>query len=234
MSPTIDITCEYCAVQRHESNVWRKVENNEDLTRREVWCCNECWVCGEETEKEMCEEMGEEFTGQNTKVLEIINDAEETQDDFTNRVCGACGEGFDLADPHYYDEEEGECYCNEKCFKESNDDNFTCDKCNCVKDREFHVSLNGDDSGNTICEECIDDYIAERVRDARRLVQAELEDEEEEFVDGEYGVRMFKSKTRGWLYAEPYCFNCGHRACDGDCTCDEDEMDWREAEYEAE
>jgi hypothetical protein len=91
-----------------------------------------CWEGGEEYEKGMCEEMGEEFTGQNTKVLEIIND-----------------------------------------------------------------------------------------------------DDEEEFEEDDHGVLCFKSETDGWLYAEPYCFNCGHRARDGDCTCEEDEMDWREAEYEA-
>ena len=77
MSATIDITCEYCAVQRHESNVWRKIENYDDMTRREVWCCDECWVCGDECAKEACEEMGEEFTGQGIKVLETINDDEE-------------------------------------------------------------------------------------------------------------------------------------------------------------
>jgi len=177
MSPTTDITCEYCAVQRHECSVWRKVECHDDMTRQEVWCCNECWEGGD--------------------VLETINDEEDDSDD---------------------------------------DDNFRCDKCNCVKDREFHVSLNGDDSGNTICEECIDDYIAERVLEARRLVQAReiCNDEEEDFETDDQGVLCFKSKAKGWLYAEPYCFNCGFRARDGECVCCEDEMDWREAEYEAE
>jgi hypothetical protein len=45
---------------------------------------------------------------------------DEDQDNFTNRVCGyypECGEGFHLSDPHYYDEEEGQCYCSEECFK---------------------------------------------------------------------------------------------------------------------
>ena len=44
----------------------------------------------------------------------------EDQDDFTNRICGNydnCKNEFDTADPHYYDEEEGECYCSEECFK---------------------------------------------------------------------------------------------------------------------
>jgi len=44
-------------------------------------------------------------------------DGKRDQDDFTNRMCGFCGEGFDLGDPHYYDEEESECYCSEVCFR---------------------------------------------------------------------------------------------------------------------
>ena len=42
----------------------------------------------------------------------------EDQDDFTNRCCGwsDCNKDFDLADPHYYDEESSDCYCSEECF----------------------------------------------------------------------------------------------------------------------
>jgi len=41
------------------------------------------------------------------------------QDDFTNRTCGyvKCQKDFELDDPHYYDSDEGECYCTEDCFK---------------------------------------------------------------------------------------------------------------------
>jgi hypothetical protein len=45
---------------------------------------------------------------------------DEDQDNFTNRVCGyypECGKDFHLTDPHYYDEEVGECYCSEECYK---------------------------------------------------------------------------------------------------------------------
>lgn len=39
------------------------------------------------------------------------------QDDFTNRMCEnpECKKEFDLADPHYYDEDQGVCYCCEEC-----------------------------------------------------------------------------------------------------------------------
>ena len=45
------------------------------------------------------------------------DEEEEDQDDFTNRSCGYCPACFDLSDPHYYDEEDSCCYCNEDCFK---------------------------------------------------------------------------------------------------------------------
>ena len=34
-------------------------------------------------------------------------------------MCGylVCGKGFDLSDPHYYDEEVSDCYCSEDCFR---------------------------------------------------------------------------------------------------------------------
>jgi hypothetical protein len=47
-------------------------------------------------------------------------DEDEDQDDFTNRICGFCNKDFDLKDPHYYDEENGECYCNEDCYNADN------------------------------------------------------------------------------------------------------------------
>jgi len=43
----------------------------------------------------------------------------QDQDEFTNRTCGYCDTSFDLKDPHYYDEEGGDCYCNEDCFKQT-------------------------------------------------------------------------------------------------------------------
>ena len=44
-------------------------------------------------------------------------DDSEDQDNFTNRICENCSKGFDVSDPHYYDEEQGVCYCSEKCYK---------------------------------------------------------------------------------------------------------------------
>jgi hypothetical protein len=50
---------------------------------------------------------------------------------------------------------------NGEPLDEEDDDNFTCDKCKCVKDREYYISVIGDESGNTICDECVDQYMEE-------------------------------------------------------------------------
>jgi len=44
---------------------------------------------------------------------------EEDEDDEDSgfRLCGWCETEFHTTDTHYYDEEEGVCYCNEECFK---------------------------------------------------------------------------------------------------------------------
>jgi hypothetical protein len=44
---------------------------------------------------------------------------------------------------------------------EEDDDYFICDECRCLKDKEHYVSVDDDDSGNTICEDCVDQYIEE-------------------------------------------------------------------------
>jgi len=167
MSATTDITCEFCAAQRHESKGWCVIELPSCCKRGEVWCCD---VCVNDPEI------------RNVK----IRDADDDSDS-------------------------------------DDDDNFRCDKCNCVKDRDFHISLNGDDSGNTICEECIDDYIAERVLEARRLVQAReickeckcgsmnLDDEHE-------GVPITCNKCSGL-----WCYDCGGDDLCDDCNSDVDE-----------
>jgi hypothetical protein len=48
------------------------------------------------------------------------DEEEEDQDDFTNRMCenDKCKKEFDLTEPHYYDEEQGVCYCCKECFEE--------------------------------------------------------------------------------------------------------------------
>ena len=74
---------------------------------------DECAEC-EKSEGEKCE-CGREFCRCGEGGTETPDEGD--QDDFTNRVCGFCNEGFDLSDSHYYDEEEGECYCSEDCFR---------------------------------------------------------------------------------------------------------------------
>lgn len=59
----------------------------------------------------------------------------------------------------------------------------------------------------------------------------EANDEEGEFEEDQYGVLGFVGVESGWLYAEAFCFTCGRKACGSECVCDEEERDWREAEY---
>jgi hypothetical protein len=43
------------------------------------------------------------------------------QDHFTNRMCEneKCDKEFDLSSPHYYDEDDGVCYCCEDCYNDT-------------------------------------------------------------------------------------------------------------------
>lgn len=67
--------------------------------------------------------------------------------------------GFNKDDDQHFKD----CGCNMRvdcdCADDDDDDNFTCDVCKCVKDREYYISVIGDESGNTICEECVDQYM---------------------------------------------------------------------------
>lgn len=59
------------------------------------------------------------------------------QDDFTNRMCENqdCNKEFDLKDPHYYDEEQGVCYCCKECFESESESEtettYPCANCGC-------------------------------------------------------------------------------------------------------
>ena len=88
-------------------------------------CCEQCdsvsniaeywWIEAKNEKWTLCEECG--IAEEQEKVGEEEEEEEEDQDDFTNRMCEFCGEGFDLSDPHYYDEEDSVCYCSEVCFR---------------------------------------------------------------------------------------------------------------------
>ena len=43
MATPEEIECEYCGCEHVESNIWRKIKNDDDGTLRLVWCCDECF-----------------------------------------------------------------------------------------------------------------------------------------------------------------------------------------------
>jgi hypothetical protein len=55
---------------------------------------------------------------------EAEDEEEEDQDDFTERICEnrKCKKEFHLTEPHYYDEEEGVCYCCKECFEDEEEE----------------------------------------------------------------------------------------------------------------
>ena len=71
------------------------------------------------------------------------------------------------------------------------DELFKCDKCGAIKDREHHVTLSHDNNGNTICDECVPEYVKENGLE-------DSDDEEEE--DGDWD---------GDLEDTPNCHECG-------------------------
>jgi hypothetical protein len=86
-----------------------------------VWVCCKCEKLSDgkgnpDSTSQFYEELGDWYCG---KCHEYYT--REDQDDFTNRICEWCHLDFDLADPHYYDEEGNCCYCSEECFKKEQD-----------------------------------------------------------------------------------------------------------------
>jgi hypothetical protein len=86
-----------------------------------VWVCCKCEKVSDgkgfpDSKSQFYEELGDWYCG---KCHEYYT--REDQDDFTNRICEWCHLDFDLADPHYYDEEGNCCYCSEECFKKEQD-----------------------------------------------------------------------------------------------------------------
>ena len=60
-----------------------------------------------------CEECAKHYHDEDSECEEC-----EDQDNFTNRMCENenCKKEFDVSEPHYYDEENGVCYCCEDCY----------------------------------------------------------------------------------------------------------------------
>jgi len=58
--------------------------------------------------------------------------------------------------------------------EELEDEHFKCDRCKAVKHCDHYITLNNDHSGNTICDECIPEYVKENG------LEEDSDDEEEE------------------------------------------------------
>jgi len=144
--------------------------------------CDDCFQeeCGDDEESESEDEI-------------------EDQDDFTNRSCGwrDCNKDFDLADPHYYDEESSDCYCSEECFKKYQDeseseDEECCDECGRTeKNCETEMGLSTYNC-QTLCPDCIpcddeDEPDEPEKTDVVRKIEFE-------------GKKYFKSKITGAIY----------------------------------
>ena len=112
-----DLFEEAIDVQRLCDRVLELEQENKALKiKREVY-----WGEMDELEKEN-EKLKEKVQKQKRELERWQNEFGD-QDDFTNRTCGyvKCQKDFELDDPHYYDSDEGECYCNEYCFKAQED-----------------------------------------------------------------------------------------------------------------
>lgn len=96
---------------------------------------------------------------------------------------------------------------------------------------KFALQIVEDGYEGYICIEACEDGDGADKNDWNIIWEQGDEECDGEFEEDEYGVLGFVSNKSGWLYAEPYCFNCGRKACADECICDEDEMDWREEEY---
>jgi hypothetical protein len=140
--------CEYCP--KKENLKFRKNEFEED-----VLMCQECM---EKDEKETCKLC---FETENLEMIAgelICKECNEEEEKDHECCCCCCCLGLDGG---------CKCDCHSACDdsddedEEDDDEKFTCDRCEKYKDREEYISIDGDDSGNTICLDCYDAYIVE-------------------------------------------------------------------------
>ena len=88
----------------------------EECNRKYDGLIPDCHVCGEDCGRTIIV-THQKYTDSYfcSQKCQCIYDSD--QDNFTNRMCEnpECNKEFDLADPHYYDEDQGVCYCCEEC-----------------------------------------------------------------------------------------------------------------------
>jgi hypothetical protein len=179
-------------------------EGEEDRTL----CCG----CGQDLHKEYKSDgwtRDDDSEGDSDSDAETEIDDDEDQDNFTNRVCGwhECRKDFDLFDPHYYDEEMGECFCCEECFKKEqnrfakdDDSEVSEDTCECCGRPYDHRNPHRQ---SEMCD-CVqnDDGTLSRPKE-------ETDDEEEEKVECEgCGGKFYDDDTLSTRYNDKYCEKC--------------------------
>jgi hypothetical protein len=122
----------------------------------------------------------------------------QDQDEFTNRSCEYCSTSFDLKDPHYYDEENGVCYCNEECFEmeqgtTENARNKPCE-CGCgllggTCEKQTRKNARDQEPKFYLANGCIGkDFYKRHIKDevtkaTQKKFEALLKDEDEDFIE---------------------------------------------------
>lgn len=94
-------------------NNYKQIVKSEEFI---IYNCNDCnkeYVMHMDVDWTRCEECAKHYHDEDSECEEC-----EDQDNFTNRMCENenCKKEFDVSEPHYYDEENGVCYCCEDCY----------------------------------------------------------------------------------------------------------------------
>jgi hypothetical protein len=128
---------------------------------------------------------------------------------YTDTCCGCFADNDEV-----YVSSKDRNSCDEYDSDDMSEEDFKCDRCKKVKHQDHYISIPNDDSGNTICDKCVEAYVKENKIPEESDDDESLDEEDRRLLKECICVR---NKNQWQEITKPHPF-CKEHNCCKDCS----------------